>query len=78
MRLLEPENAHVISYLRWSEGHILVVIANFSDAAQTVNMRRLRTEGLAHFFKDKLSQRTLSTHDILELEPYELLWLVED
>jgi len=78
MRLLEPENGHVISYLRWSEGHLLVVIANFSDAPQTVNMRRLRTEGLAHFFKDTLSQRTLSTHDILELEPYELLWLVED
>jgi amylosucrase len=78
MRLLEPENDHVISYLRWSEGTILVVIANFSDAKQTVDMRRLRSEGLAHFFKDTLSERTLSTHDTLDLEPYELLWLVED
>ncbi len=78
MRLLETENNHVISYLRWNEGHLLVVVANFSDAPQTVNMRRLRTEGLAHFFKDTLSKRTISTHDTLELEPYELLWLVED
>ena len=78
MRLLETDNDHVISYLRWCDGAILVVIANFSDAPQTINMWRLRTEGLAHFFKDCLSERIISTHDTLDLEPYGLLWLVED
>ncbi|MGZ0654430.1 amylosucrase [Coraliomargarita sp. W4R72] len=78
MRLLRTENDHVISYLRWNEGHLLVVIANFADSKQTVNMRNLRTEGLAHFFKDTLSERTVSTRDTLDLGPYELLWLVED
>jgi hypothetical protein len=43
-----------------------------------VNMRNLRTEGLAHYFKDTLSDCTVSTRDTLELEPYGLLWLVED
>lgn len=78
MRLLSTENTHVMSYLRWNEGYLLVVVANFSDAPQQVNMRKLRTEGLAHFFKDQLSGRVVSTHDTLELEPYELLWLEED
>jgi len=78
MRLLSTENPHVMSYLRWNQGHILVVIANFADSKQTVNMRNLRTEGLAHFFKDMFSERTVSTRDKLDLEPYELLWLVED
>ena len=78
MRLLHTDNTHVISFLRWNEGYRLVVVANFSDAPQTVNMRRLRTEGLAHFFKDVLSERTISTHDDFDLEPYELLWLEED
>ncbi|TVP79138.1 MAG: amylosucrase [Puniceicoccaceae bacterium] len=78
MRLLSTENAHVMSYLRWNEGFIIVVVANFADAKQTINMRKLRTEGLAHFFKDQLSDRIVSTHDTLELEPYELLWLAED
>jgi amylosucrase len=78
MRLLSTENTHVMSYLRWNEGYLLVVVANFSDAPQQINMRKLRTEGLAHFFKDLLSGRTVSTHDILELEPYEILWLEED
>lgn len=78
MRLLSTENPHVMSYLRWNEGHLLVVVANFADSKQTVNMRNLRTEGLAHFFKDTLSDRTVSTHDTLDLEPYDLLWMVED
>ncbi len=78
MRLLSTENTHVMSYLRWNEGNMLVIVANFSDAPQVVNMRNLRTEGLAHFFKDELSDRTVSTRDTLELEPYELLWLAED
>jgi amylosucrase len=78
MRLLKIENSHVISYLRWSEGASLVVIANFSDALQTVNVHSIRAEGFAHFFKDVFSGRTLSTHDTLDLEPYELLWLQED
>jgi hypothetical protein len=78
MRLLSTENTHVMSFLRWNEGYRLVVVANFSDAPQTVIMRNLRTEGLAHFFKDQLSGRTVSTHDTLDLEPYELLWLEED
>jgi amylosucrase len=78
MRLLHTENTHVMSYLRWNAGCLLVVVANFSDAPQRVNMRNLRTEGLAHFFKDLLSDRTVSTHDTLELEPYELLWFEED
>ena len=78
MRLLSTENIHVMSYLRWNEGYLLVVVANFSDAPQQVNMRKLRTEGLAHFFKDQLSERTVSSHDFFELEPYELLWLEED
>ena len=78
MRLLSTENTHVMSYLRWNEGYLLVVVANFSEAPQEVNMRKLRTEGLAHFFKDQLSERVVSTHDTLQLEPYELLWLEED
>nr|WP_308984245.1 amylosucrase [Coraliomargarita sp. SDUM461004] len=78
MRLLNTENEHVLSYLRWDEGHLLVVIANFADSEQTVNMRNLRCEGLAHFFKDTLSERMVSTHDTLDLAPYELLWLIED
>jgi amylosucrase len=78
MRLLKTENEHVISYLRWNESSMLAIVANFSDAPQTINVRNLRIEGLAHFFKDILTGRTISTQDTFDLEPYELLWLMED
>ncbi len=78
IRMLDPGNGHVLSYLRWHDQHLLVVIANFSEQIQAVNMRTLRTEGLSHFLKDALTGNTLSTHKPYQLKPYELLWLEED
>lgn len=78
MRLLETGNTHVICYLRWSESAFLIVLANFADAPQTVSVRQLRTEGFAHFLKDVLTDRLISTQDTIKLEPYETLWLRED
>ncbi|MFP4069570.1 MAG: alpha-amylase family glycosyl hydrolase [Opitutales bacterium] len=78
MRLLDCANGHVLCYLRWHDANTLVVLANFSEAEQVVDVRQLRTEGLAHFMKDLLSERTISTRDTITLEPYDLLWLVGD
>jgi hypothetical protein len=57
---------------------MLVVLANFADSPQPFSLRSLRAEGLAHFFKDRLSGREVSTRKEIILEPYELLWLEED
>ena len=78
MRLLPVDNDHVLAYLRWNAGNLLVVLANFSDTPQEILVRQLRTEGLAHFLRDLLTDRTISTHDSLSLGPYEVLWLEED
>ena len=56
----------------------IAVLSNFSEYSQTVDVRLLRTQGLSHFLKDRLTGKTVSTHDELTLEPYELLWLEED
>jgi amylosucrase len=78
MRLLPCDNPHTLSYLRWHDSNILVVLANFSEQPQKVDLRSLRTEGLAHYLKDVFSQSTYSTNDTITLEPYALLWLQED
>ncbi|HAV12655.1 MAG TPA: amylosucrase [Opitutae bacterium] len=78
MRLLQVEHPHVLAYLRWHDANTLTVIANFSEHLQTVDVRQLRTEGLSHFLKDVLTDKEVSTHDYLTLEPYEVLWLKED
>jgi len=78
MRLLPCDNPHTLSYLRWHDANQLVVLANFSEQEQTVSLRELRTEGLAHFLKDVFTGETFSTNDQITLKPYDLFWLQED
>ncbi len=78
MRLLPVASGQVLAYLRWHDANNLAVLANFSETAQTVDVRHFRIQGLAHFLKDVFTEKTYSTHDTLTLEPYEILWLQED
>jgi len=78
MRLLPPENDHVLDFLRWHDASVLVVLANFADSPQPLSLRSLRAEGLSHFLKDRLTGKEVSTRKEIVLEPYELLWLEED
>ncbi|MFU8847556.1 MAG: alpha-glucosidase C-terminal domain-containing protein, partial [Opitutales bacterium] len=77
-QLLPIENEHLLAYLRWHDASQLIVIANFSEKPQTVDLRHLRHAGLAHFLKDVFTEATLSTSGPYEVGPYDLLWLVED
>jgi len=77
-QLLQIENEHVLAYLRWHDASQLIVMANFSEKSQTVDLRRLRHEGIAHFLKDVFTATTLSTNGPYEIGPYELMWLIED
>lgn len=78
MRLLPTDNRHTLSYLRWYESSFLVVLANFSEQAQELDLRQLRMEGLSHFIRDVFTERVFSTHESLRLEAYDVFWLIED
>ncbi|MDA3874625.1 MAG: alpha-amylase family glycosyl hydrolase [Kiritimatiellae bacterium] len=78
MRLLPADNSHVLVYLRWHDANHLIVMANFSEERQTVPVSAFRSQGFAHFCKDIFTGMTYSTRDSLTLEPYQILWLVED
>lgn len=78
MRLLPVDHPNILAYLRWHDENTLTVLANFSEHAQTIDVRSLRTEGLSHFLKDVHTGRVVSTHDTLTLKPYEIFWLVAD
>lgn len=78
MRLLMCDNAHVLSFLRWHDANLTVVMANFSEDPQTVPLMPLRREGFSHFLRDQLTDRSFSSREDATLEAYELLWLVED
>jgi amylosucrase len=78
MELMPTANPHVLGYLRVREGHRLIVLANFSDTAQTVPGNNLRTVGLGRFFVDAVTKRTAPTSSDVVLEPYQFLWLQRD
>jgi amylosucrase len=78
LRLLPSENPHVLAYVRTHDSHVLAVLANFSEREQVVDLRGWRPEGLAHHLKDVFAGRVLSTSGVVELAPYEFLWLLED
>ncbi len=78
MRLLDINNRHILGFLRWHDASNLVVLANFSESPRIIDLRSLRSAGLAHFMRDLFTGETLSTHDTLQLEPYALHWLEED
>ena len=78
MRLLPVENPHILAFIRKAEGSTLVVIANFSEKVLEVTISPLRSEALSFFMRDLLSDRSFSTLGKISLEPYDILWLVED
>ncbi|WFB34867.1 alpha-amylase family glycosyl hydrolase [Kiritimatiellota bacterium B12222] len=78
MKLIDTENEHVLGYLRWHEGHRLIVFANFSENAQEVPVRELRRQGYAHFMRDLFSNVLYSTQEVVKLTAYQTLWLQED
>ncbi len=76
MDLISTANSHILGYVRSREGHRLIVLANFSDQPQEVAGNKLRTAGMGRFFEDLISGKTFPTSEPLELEPYQILWLV--
>ncbi|MEZ6123018.1 MAG: amylosucrase [Planctomycetaceae bacterium] len=76
MELVRTDNDHLLGYVRMNGSHRMIVVGNFSESVQTLDGNRLRTAGLGRFFEDALTQRSVSGSDAVQLDPYELLWLV--
>lgn len=75
MELIELHNPHVLAFLRMHEGHRLIVIANFRESKETIDGNRLRMIGLGRIFRDMLTGKEFSTSQMIDLEPYQTLWL---
>ena len=78
LRLLPVENEHVLAYLRWHDASEVIVIANFSEESQSIDVSFFRQQGFSHFCKDLFTDRSFSTAGHLDVEPYEVRWLVQD
>ncbi len=70
-------NPHVLAFVRHAGGQRVVVLANFSDSAQTVAGNVLRLYGPGYRFRDHIRGADLevSAREPLRLNPYDLFWL---
>lgn len=75
MDLIATANEHILGYVRFHDGHRLIVLANFSEEPQEIEGNKLRTAGLGRFFQDMIDDKTYATSEKLVLAPYQILWL---
>jgi amylosucrase len=78
MRLLPIEHDAVLGFLRWHDGNMLAVIANFSETRTELNLSYLRNEGMSLFLRDALSDIVVPTRELFTVEPYAIHWFVND
>jgi len=78
MTLIATGNEHVLGFHRKNDGVHLIVLANFSEHPQEVDLRELRVRGFAHHLKDRFTSEVISTGGMHTLSPYALYWLDED
>jgi amylosucrase len=75
MDLVDTRNDHVLGYVRVSDANRVIVLANFSEAPQSISGNTLRTAGLGRFFVDVITNQTIPTSEPLKLHGYRMLWL---
>lgn len=77
MSVLDTGNERVFGYARSAHGQRLIILANFSDQAQTVSADRLRLISLKDSATDLVAGEAVSPAQGLALEPYRFVWLAE-
>jgi amylosucrase/maltose alpha-D-glucosyltransferase/alpha-amylase len=69
-------NDRVFGYFRHHSEQSVLVLGNFSDAAQTISGTRLRQLGMRKTFTDIIAGKTITATHRLELEPYQFSVLI--
>ncbi|PDW02958.1 amylosucrase [Candidatus Viridilinea mediisalina] len=76
LTVFEPGHASLLGYVRQHRGQRVLVLANFSEGTHGIAANRLRLYGLAYQFRDLISGQTVSAEGVVQLEGYQVLWLV--
>jgi amylosucrase len=78
MEVVDVANPHVFCFVRHHDAGRVLVLANFSEAEQSIPANEARLYGLGYTFRDLLSGDTLNLHDDIHLPPYCLMWLTPE
>ncbi len=83
MEVVSVGNEHVFGYVRaapaGAAAQRVLVLANFSEAVQTVDANEVRLYGLGYRFTELTAGKTLALGDgAVALEPYQVMWLLAE
>ncbi len=76
-QFLETAHPNVLGYIHWQDYQGLLVLANFSEHPQQIDMVRFRTYGMKMKMRDLISAETVSMGKKYTLQPYQLMWLMQ-
>ena len=77
-QIVDSGSGSVLSYIHWQDFHALLVVANFSEQPQPIEMARFRTYGLKASARDLVKGEDVTLSREYVLEPYQYLWLVQE
>jgi amylosucrase/maltose alpha-D-glucosyltransferase/alpha-amylase len=75
-QIIETGNDHVFGYIHWRQSQGLLVLANFSEQEQMVELARFRTYGLKAPVYDLVQEKEINLGRVYTLRAYEFLWLM--
>ena len=73
--IVDTGNIHVLGYFSTNGDYSVLVLANFSEAVQSIEGRKLRLLGLRKTVVDLVAGRTIVAAHTLTLDPYDLMVL---
>jgi len=76
-QVIDTDNPSVFGYIHWQQLEGLLVLANFSERPQKVEMVRFRTYGLKNVLYDLVRQEEVNLVESYTLQAYQFLWLVQ-
>ncbi|GAB4329423.1 MAG: alpha-amylase family glycosyl hydrolase [Phototrophicales bacterium] len=74
-QFIETGNPHVLGYIHWHEMTGVLILANFSEYEQHLEMARFRVYGLKSQVYDLIKQEVVNLGRPYTLQPYQFLWL---
>ena len=73
--IIDTGNDHVFAYFRHHEEQSVLILANFSEAEQSIAGRHLRLLGWDKTFTDLIGGETITATQRLVMEPYQFMVL---
>ena len=75
MEVFDTGNPHLFAYSRDGRGQRLLIINNFSEYAQVMNVERLEASGMTSDAHEIFTQRTIPAGEDLEIDAYRYMWI---